>query len=121
MIPIKNYTPGRFAYLMDKPFTQALWNFLTDENRIQLMVSATEFKKPAIELFLAALESQFEEPLSSPDYPDEEIAVFANNMIKQILERAGYEHVGCGRCKGRFFKVSGLFQKKVSDTELLSS
>jgi hypothetical protein len=112
MIDIKNYNPGRFTYLMEQPFVHDLWHFLTDENRIRLMVSATEFNKLAIEPFLAELESQFEKQLSNPDYPKEEISVFANNMIKQVLERNGYEYVACGRCEGRFIKSSGLYRKQ---------
>lgn len=113
MTDIKDYIPGRFGYLMEKPFARNLWNFLADETRIKLMISASESNKPAIEPFLADLESHFEDPLSSPDYPDEEISVFANNMIKQILERNGYEYVGCSRCRGRYIKSSGLYQKQI--------
>lgn len=112
MIDIKTYNPGRFAYLMEKPFSHDLWHFLTDEKRIKLMVSASELNRLAIEPVLGDLELRFDEYLSSPDYPEEEISVFANNMIKQILEKNGYEYVACGRCKGRYFKSSGLFQKQ---------
>jgi hypothetical protein len=112
VLDIKNYNPGRFAYLMEKPFANDLWRFLTDENRISLMISSSDSNELAIEPFLDDLESKFEHHLSSSDYPEEEIGVFANNMIKQILELNGYEHVACGRCKGRFIKSSGLFQKQ---------
>ncbi len=117
MIDIKNYTPGRFAYLINKPFAQKMWRFLAADNRVELMLSATAAGKPAVEPFLDELESLFGEHLDSPDYPDEEIHVLANNMIKQIMELKGYEHLACGLCpQGRFIKISGLYQKKGSGT-----
>ncbi len=113
---IKNYKPGRFAYLMDKPFAQKMWQFLAAEERVDLMLSATTAGKPAIAPFLDELESRFGEHLDSSDYPDEEIHVLANNMIKQIMDIKGYEHLACGLCpQGRFIKMSGLYQKKGSD------
>ena len=110
---IKLYKPGRFAYLMEKPFAKELWAYLTADKRIKLMLSATEEGKPAIQFFLTELESQFEEHLTSLEYPEEEISVLVNNMIKQILELKGYEHLACGICRnGRYFKSSGLYTRK---------
>ena len=113
MININNYKPGRFASLLEEPFAKDLWNFLASSERINLMVSAIKAGKPAIEPFLSELESAFDTYFSSTDYPDEEICVLANNMIKQILALKGYEHTACGIChNGKYFKSSGLFQKK---------
>ena len=110
---ISLYNPGRFAYLMEKPFAKELWAYLTDEKRLKLMLSATEKGKPAIEFFLSELESKFEEPLTSPEYPEEEVSVLVNNMIKQIMVMKGFEHLACGICRhGRFFQSSGLYTKK---------
>ena len=75
------------------------------------MLSATEQGKSAIDPFLAGLESRFEEHLASPEYPEEEICTFANNMIKQIMEMRGYELVACGLCYGRYFKSSGMYRR----------
>jgi len=109
---IKDYKSGRFSYLMDKPFAKDLWNFLSDDVRLNLMFSATKAGKPAIEFFLADLESQFGEALSFPEYPKEEVGVFVNNMIKQIMENRGFGHVACGICRnGRYIKSSGVYRK----------
>ncbi len=114
---IKHYKPGRFAYLMKNPFVKELWDYLTTEKRLKLMLLATEEGKPAIEFFLSELESQFEVYLTSPKYPEEEICVLVNNMIKQILTMQGYEHLACELCRhGRYFQSSGLYQKKTGNT-----
>jgi hypothetical protein len=116
MIDIKQYKPGRFAYLMAKPFVQELWNFLSDKRRVRLMVSASKKVKPAIWPFLEDLESRFGEFFSSSEYPKEEICVLTNNMIKQILEMKGFEHCACGLCRqGRYFKSSGVYRKRIKD------
>ena len=113
MIDINKYKPGRFAYLLEEPFAEDLWNFLACDKRINLMILAIKEGKPAIEPFLSELESKFDKFFSSTDYPDEEICILANNMIKQLLEMKGYEHVACGICHhGKYFKSSGLYQKK---------
>ena len=116
MIDIKYYEPGRFSYLMAKPFVQELWNFLSNESRVKRMISASQDVKPAIWPFLADLESRFGEFFSSSEYPKEEICVLANNMIKQILEMQGFEHFACGLCRqGRYFKSSGVYRKRIKD------
>jgi hypothetical protein len=118
MLDMRHYKPGRFAYLMEKPFVKELWHFLTDENRVELMFSASQAVKPAIGPFLADLESRFGGFLSSPEYPKEEICVLVNNMIKQILEIQGFEHIACGLCRqGRYFKSSGVYRKRIEDQE----
>ena len=73
---------------------------------------------PAIEPLLSDIESRFEESLASSEYPDEEIAVLVNNMIKQILEMRGFEHMACWLCRqGRYFKSSGVYRKRIEDPE----
>ena len=110
MIDIKDYKPGRFAYLMDRPFVRELWEFITDDGRVQSMLAAAAAGKPAIEPLLADIETRFEEHLGSAEYPAEEIAVLVNSMIRQVLEKSGYEFIACGMCRnGRYIKSSGLF------------
>lgn len=114
---IKHYKPGRFTYLIEKPFVKELWDYLTTKKRVTLMLLATREGKPAIEFFLTELESRFEVYLTSPKYPEEEICVLINNMIKQILAMQGYEHLACGLCHhGRNFQSSGLYQKISGNT-----
>lgn len=116
MIDINKYSPGRFTYLMKENFTQDLWDYLSSDTRISQMITAIKNNKPAIEPFLLDLESKFETCLSSKAYPDEEICILANNMIKQILELKGYEHIACGICpQAHFIKTSGMYQKKTKN------
>jgi hypothetical protein len=110
MIDIKEYKPGRFAYLMSKPFAREMWEYAADDGRVRTMLAAAAAGRPAIEPLLAEIESRFEEHLGSAEYPKEEIGVFINNMIKQIMEKSGYALIACGKCRnGRFIKSSGLF------------
>lgn len=109
-IDISNYKAGRFADLMEKPFSQKLWGFLADKEQTDKMFLATKQGLPAIEFFLKELEVQFEEHLKSELYPEEEIAVFANNMIKQIMQYHGYIYTACGLCpEGKYIKMSGVY------------
>jgi hypothetical protein len=115
VLDIKAYKPGRFAYLMNLPFARELWGFLADDSRVQKMLFASNKGKPAIEPLLSEIENRFEEPLASKDYPGEEIAVFINNMIRQVLEMSGYELLACAKIPaGRYIKSSGLFCKRSS-------
>ncbi len=109
---ISHYKPGRFEYLMKEPFAEELWHFLSDEMHIALMLRATGEGLPAIEYILDELEERFEECLKSEEYPEEEVGVFANNMIKQIMEYHGYAYSACGFCpSSRFINMSGVYQK----------
>ena len=36
-IDISNYTPGRFAYLMDEPFATELWEFISNKEQTNKM------------------------------------------------------------------------------------
>ncbi len=109
-----HYKPGRFAYLFEKQFGSKLWEFLSSPQQVQLMLEAVEQGRPAILPLLHIIEDEYEEHLSSSEYPQEEVAVFINNMVKQILESKGHEHIGCGLCRGQYIKVSGMYRHKDS-------
>jgi hypothetical protein len=112
-VDISNYTPGRFAYLMDEPFSLELWKFLSDEQQTSKMLEATAQNLPAIEFLLNELEEKFEPYLTSDDYPEEDVGILANNMIKQIMQYHGYEYTACALCPdGKSIKMSGLYIKK---------
>jgi hypothetical protein len=113
MFDIKNYKAGRFAYLMEKPFAKELWEYVASEKNVSAMLVAADSGKPAIEPLLADIESRFGPLLASAEYPDEEIEVFINNMIRQLCELSGYELVACGLVRsGKYIKSSGLFKKR---------
>lgn len=114
-LDITRYNPGRFAYLMHEPFATFAWEYFSAPAQIDRMIDATEGGQPAIEPLLEEVESRFSEQLSSTHYPGEEIAIFFNNMIKQIMEMYDFEHAACGLCRGaRFFRSSGFYRKKDS-------
>ncbi|NLE01490.1 MAG: hypothetical protein GX640_16610 [Fibrobacter sp.] len=96
---------------MDNPFASEIWDFLATEENIALMISSTEEKKAAITKLVEKIEEKFEGPLSSKEYPQDEIGVFINNMIKQIMEHLGYSHIGCGLCPGKYIRASGLYER----------
>jgi hypothetical protein len=109
-IDISNYKPGRFAYLMDEPFAAELWEFISDEKQTDKMFSATEQGLPAIEFLHEELETKFEVYLKSKDFPEEDVGIFANNMIKQIMQYHGYNYIACGLCPaGKYIKMSGVY------------
>jgi len=115
MIDIKQYKPGRFAYMMGKPFAVDAWAFLTEQDHILAMGNAIAKGRPAIEPLIADIETRFEEHLTSKEYHDDDACVLVNNMILQILELRGFRHVSCGLCAhARFIKQSGIY-KKVTD------
>ncbi len=112
LLNIENYNPGRFSYLMNEEFTKDLWHFLSDRMQVNKMFSATKEGLPAIKHFLDDLEALFKDYLESDKYPEEEIAVFANNMIKHIMEKYGYQHSACGICPtAKYVKSSGIYTK----------
>jgi hypothetical protein len=107
------YEPGRFQYLWEKDFSSDIWKFLTSESSIQSMINATSQGKAAITDLLYDIEIKFGEQLNSSDYSGDDVAVFINNMIKQIMLHRGYEHIGCGLCsQAKFFNSSGLYKKQ---------
>lgn len=113
MRDFKTYKPGRFAHLMKKHFVREMWDYITDDSRVQTMIAASSEGKPAIGPVLSDIETRFEEHLASKEYPDEEIAVLVNNMLRQVLEKSGFKLIACALCPGaRYIKSSGLFAKR---------
>ncbi len=110
-IDISEYVPGRFAYLMGESFALEAWDYLSEPSRVERMIHATRRGAPAIEPLLQELETEFAHVLKSESYPPQEITVFFNNMIKQLMEMHGFVHAACGLCPGgRYFRSSGMFK-----------
>lgn len=111
-LPFSTYQGGRFEYLLTEPFTKELWEFLADKDSIYHMVSAVNEGKPAIWPLLDEIESRFGRYITSEDFPDDDVEIMINNMIKQIMECTGYEHVACGMLRhARYIKLSGVYQR----------
>jgi hypothetical protein len=97
---------------MDEPFTEELWGFLSNQKQTDKIFKATEQNLPAIEFILNELEENFEDCLKSEDYPEEDVGIFANNIIKQIMQYHGYTYMACGLCPaGRYIKMSGVYTR----------
>lgn len=102
------YHPGRFEKLMNQGFSSEIWNYLTTRGNIQLLIEATNSNKPAIFNILSEIETNFEAALGSEEF--EEVPVLVNNMIKQIMEHLGYQHVGCAFCvDAKYIKTTGMY------------
>lgn len=109
---IGNYRPGRFEYLMKEPFASELWVYLTSLESVRAMITATRGGEPAIMPLAGEIEKRFGDELTSSKYPDDDAVVLVNNMIKQIMERHGYEHAACGICHGtNIIKSSGIYRR----------
>jgi hypothetical protein len=110
-IQLFTYEPGRFTEIFAQTFSKALWQYLSSPQTADLLIKASREGRPAIADILVFVETQWETELGSPDYPPEDVGVMVNNMIKQIMAQRGYSHAACGLCRGRFIKVSGVYQK----------
>lgn len=108
---IENYRPGRFEYLMKESFVRELWTYLTGSGSIRAMIAATKRGEPAILPLAGHIEKQYGEQLTSSMYPEDDVVVLVNNMIKQIMELHGYEHAACGICRTTsIIKSSGIYR-----------
>lgn len=107
------YEPGRFTYLMKESFADPLWEYLTDTSNITCMINAVAQGQPALSPLLATVEERFGGYIASEKYPGDDVEVMVNNMVMQILDHFGYEHMACGMMRhGRLIRVSGMYRKK---------
>ena len=119
---IGNYRPGRFEYLMKEPFVRELWAYLTGSGSIHAMIAATKRGEPAIMPLISEIERQFAEELTSSAYPEDDVVVLVNNMIKQIMEQNGYEHAACGICRAtNIIKSSGIYKTDAQNPGVASN
>jgi hypothetical protein len=113
-IPFSHYQPGKFGYLTKESFAIDIWKTLTLPENLVLMIRATQENKPAIHYLLETIETDFGEYLGSKNYPADDVGVFINNMIKQLMKLMGYEHIACGICPtARYIKSSGLYTNQL--------
>ena len=110
ILQFASYNPGKLSYLLKEPFTKELWEHLTDKNRIHLMIKATNENKPAISYLLNEIEERFSLHLGSKQFPEEDVGILVNNIIKHIMEQMGFGHIACGLIPtARFINSSGLY------------
>jgi len=113
--PPITYKPGRFTYLMKEAFVHPLWEYLTDTFNIRCMIKAAAQGLPALSPLLTTVEERFGGYIASEKYHGDDVEVMVNNMVLQIMNHFGYEHIACGMMHhGNLIKVSGVYQKKQS-------
>ena len=116
-LTLSSYKAGRFEYLLREPFARELWGYLSDKKSISLMLDAAGQGKPPLWPLLDHIENRFGTYIASDRFPDDDVEVMVNNMIKQIMEYAGYEHAACGMLRhARYIRLSGVYEKQVSTT-----
>jgi len=112
-LPFSTYHGERFDYLLKEPFARELWEYLADTTHLSQMVDAVDKGKPALWPLLADIEEKFGAFITSDTFPADDVEVMVNNMIKQIMERVGFEHVACGMLPhARYIKLSGVYKKR---------
>jgi hypothetical protein len=110
ILQFSSYKPDKLEYLLVEPFAKELWEYLTNKSTINLMIKATSENKPAISYLLADIEERFDFHLGSKKYPEEDVGILVNNIIKHVMEQMGYEHVACGLFPtARYINSSGLY------------
>jgi hypothetical protein len=113
VLPFTSYTGGHFEYLLKEPFAKEIWDYFTKSKNMELMLDAVREKKPALWYHLEYIETNYGRYIESDDFPDDDVQVMINNMIKQIMEKLGYEHIACGMLHhAKFIKLSGVYSKK---------
>lgn len=98
---------------MDTSFARNAWAMIANETAIELMKDAAEQNRASILPLLPQIETTFASELTSGEFADDDAQVLINNMIKQVMEMHGYEHLACGLCPGaKIFRSSGVYRKK---------
>jgi len=113
VLQFSSYVGGHFEYLLTEPFAKEIWNYFTKSENMRLMLDAVNNKKPALWYHLEYIEANYGRYIESNDFPDDDVQVMINNMIKQIMEKLGYEHIACGMLRhAKYIKLSGVYTKK---------
>jgi hypothetical protein len=113
-LPFTSYIGGHFEYLLKEPFAEEIWTYFTKSENLQKMLDAVHEKKPPLWYHLEYIETHYGGYIESDTFPDDDVEVMINNMIKQIMERLGYEHIACGMLRhAKYIKLSGVYVKKV--------
>ncbi|MGE5670442.1 MAG: hypothetical protein ACM31E_03300 [Fibrobacterota bacterium] len=112
-LPFSCYIGGHFEYLLKEPFAEEIWTYFTKKENLQLMFDAINEKKPPLWYHLEYIEVHFCRYIESDDFPGDDVEVMINNMIKQIMEKFGYEHIACGMLRhAKYIKLSGVYKKR---------
>ncbi len=111
--PFELYAPSeRFAPHVDLTLAKEMWQCVSRQESIDRMTAAINEGKPAVTYMDAELHERFSETLKDHGELEPELRILCMNMMKQLLEHLGYEHVACAICPtGEFVRSAGIFQK----------
>ena len=111
------YKPSdRFAPHVSLDLAHEMWSCVSRQESIDRMISAINEGKPAVTYMDKELHERFSETLKEHGELEPELRILCMNMMKQLLEHLGYEHIACALCSsGEFLKSAGIFQKRTSE------
>ena len=111
--PFSLYKPAeRFAKLAESELASDMWHCITQPHTVESIVNSVDKGDPAVAPIDGELHKQFSERILNSSEDEDELRTLCMNMMKQLLEHVGYEHVGCAlRSDGEFVKSAGIFQK----------
>lgn len=76
------YSPKKFASLYDSDMGQRIWSFLTRDDNVALMETASELNKPAVEGIEQRLLAEFREEILA-----DRVKQMVGYLVRQILEQ----------------------------------
>jgi hypothetical protein len=80
------YNPGKFTKLANEQIGIDLWNYLTQEDNVIRMETATELGRPAVEAMAGRLVGQFGDKVC-----EDRVKQMIGHMARQIMENGGYQ------------------------------
>jgi hypothetical protein len=110
--PYSDYVPGQFAEPAREPFAAEAWAFLARPDNLHAMLDLAGRERPPMEAVGVELQRLFGEAIEQSRFPNDLLHTMVNNMMKQLMERHGYEHVACALVPGcPFCTRSGVYRK----------
>lgn len=112
--PFSLYKPSeRFASLADLELAADMWHCLTSDHTMKAIIQAADAGEAPVAPIDSDLHTLFSKRIEESEHDESELRILCMNMMKQLLELQGYEHVGCAlRGNGEFVKSAGIFRKR---------
>ncbi len=83
------YKPNHFLNPFDKPIGPKIWEFLTREDNLIRLETASELKRPAVEAISTRLVKKF-----GDEVRQDRIKQMIGHMTRQIMEARGFALTG---------------------------
>lgn len=89
-----------------------MWECVSREDNLQKMIATVEEGKTPLLPLDDELHERFHDLIEKSQTSSDDLRILCKNMMKSILEKEGYTHVGCTLVpQGKFAKDCGLFSK----------